>query len=177
MSYLGIKYNKGFTLIELLVVISIIGLLSSVVLASLNIAKARARDADRITDVDQIVNALFLYYDSENHWLQAGSGCGWQGGGNGWFNYTGTNYPKSMAQCLVDKGLTGGLIVDPSGNKTSSPSSGNTYMKYSCVQSGKTVTYVFAKLETIPQSSSATNGTCCAACDSYYGMNYFKKID
>jgi prepilin-type N-terminal cleavage/methylation domain-containing protein len=37
--------NKGFTLIELLVVISIIGLLSSIVLASLNTTRVRASDA------------------------------------------------------------------------------------------------------------------------------------
>ncbi len=39
------KCKKGFTLIELLVIISIIGLLSSVVLASLSNSRGKARDA------------------------------------------------------------------------------------------------------------------------------------
>ncbi|MDP2593411.1 MAG: prepilin-type N-terminal cleavage/methylation domain-containing protein, partial [bacterium] len=54
---------KGFTLIELLVVISIIGLLSAVVLASLNSARAKARDARRIADFATIQTALELFYD------------------------------------------------------------------------------------------------------------------
>jgi len=53
--------HKGFTLIELLVVVAIIGLLSSVVLASLNATRARARDAQRISDLKQLQVALELY--------------------------------------------------------------------------------------------------------------------
>src|SRR3989338_3128827 len=56
------NFLTGFTLIELLVVISIIGLLSSVVLASLNNARAKARDTRRIQDFKQISTALYLYY-------------------------------------------------------------------------------------------------------------------
>lgn len=59
MKYKGL--DRGFTLIELLVVISIIGLLSSVVLASLSTARASARDSERIAAVKQIQNALELY--------------------------------------------------------------------------------------------------------------------
>lgn len=58
--------NRGFTLIELLVVIAIIGLLASVVLASLNEARAKARDAQRISNVRQLQNVLYLYYDDNN---------------------------------------------------------------------------------------------------------------
>lgn len=58
--------NSGFTLIELLVVISIIGLLSSIVLASLSSARTKSRDAQRTLSIKQLQTALELYYDSNN---------------------------------------------------------------------------------------------------------------
>lgn len=58
---------KGFTLIELLVVIAIIGVLASVVLASLNSARKKSRDARRVADVKQVQLALELYFDSNGN--------------------------------------------------------------------------------------------------------------
>lgn len=58
--------EKGFTLIELLVVISIIGLLASVILVSLNGARVKARDAKRAADLKQLITALELYFDTNN---------------------------------------------------------------------------------------------------------------
>jgi type II secretion system protein G len=55
--------KKGFTLIELLVVIAIIGLLSTLSILALNSARARARDAKRISDIKQIQTALEMYYN------------------------------------------------------------------------------------------------------------------
>ncbi len=52
---------SGFTLIELLVVIAIIGLLSSIVLASLNTARQRGMDAQRLSNMQSIQTALELY--------------------------------------------------------------------------------------------------------------------
>lgn len=62
------KRNKGFTLIELLVVIAIIGILASIVLASLNSARKKSRDARRIADVKQIQLALEMYFDSNRNY-------------------------------------------------------------------------------------------------------------
>ncbi len=59
----SLNNKSGFTLIELLVVISIIGLLSSIVLTSVNSARAKARDARRKSDLHTIQLALELYYD------------------------------------------------------------------------------------------------------------------
>lgn len=56
---------EGFTLIELLVVIAIIGVLASIVLASLNTARRKSRDARRITDIKQIQLALELFFDAQ----------------------------------------------------------------------------------------------------------------
>ncbi len=55
------KISSGFTLIELLVVIAIIGLLSSVVLVSLNSARSKGRDSSRIQGLVQVRSALELY--------------------------------------------------------------------------------------------------------------------
>lgn len=53
--------NRGFTLLELLIVIAIIGVLASVILASLNSARVNARDTRRATDLQQLQKAFELY--------------------------------------------------------------------------------------------------------------------
>ena len=58
--------NQGFTLIELLVVIAIIGLLTGIVLVALNTVRAKGRDARRVGDMKQIINALSLYYSANS---------------------------------------------------------------------------------------------------------------
>lgn len=87
------QHTKGFSLIELLVVIAIIGILSSVVMVSLNSARAKGRDAKRVTDLKQLSLALSLYYDA----------CGRQ-------------YPSSLTETAADgcpSGTTLGSFINP----------------------------------------------------------------
>ncbi len=67
--------TKGFTLIELLVVIAIIGLLSSVVLASLNSARVKGRDSNRVSTLRQFERALELYHSANGQYPDTSS-CG-----------------------------------------------------------------------------------------------------
>ncbi len=53
---------RGFTLVELLIVISIIGILSSIVVGTLNGARIKARDTKRVQDMVQLRTAIIMYY-------------------------------------------------------------------------------------------------------------------
>lgn len=56
--------ERGFTLIELLVVISIIGILSTLLMANVGGVRERARDVQRKSDINQIQKALEMYKNS-----------------------------------------------------------------------------------------------------------------
>lgn len=103
--------NKGFTLIELLVVIAIIGILSSVVLASLNSARAKARDARRISDLKQISLALELYYDSNRSYPNPG--WGWRSECSAWGGLSPSNVIPGLTPTYLSV-----FPSDPSMNKS-----------------------------------------------------------
>lgn len=112
--------NKGFTLIELLVVIAIIGVLASIVLASLNSARRKSRDARRIVDIKQIQLALELYFDGQ-----------------------GSQYPAASITCDTSTAygletlVTNGYIPQVPRDPSASP---NCY-KYAAASTGARTTY------------------------------------
>ena len=69
-----LKNKKAFSLIELLIVITIIGILAVVMLPKITQGPARARDAQRISDIADIANAIEMYkQDNTNYPGTAGT--------------------------------------------------------------------------------------------------------
>jgi len=88
----NLKYSKGFTLIELMVVISLMGLLSFIVLASMDSAREKGRDLE--------MQSLFasLRAKSEQYYSK--------------YNIFGTN-PEGYNLCSYDKTYGFGGIAGP----------------------------------------------------------------
>lgn len=74
--------KKGFTLIELLVVIAIIGLLSTLAVVALNSARAKSRDARRLSDIKQVQTGLEMYLNDMADYPTAPAAVGCAAGGN-----------------------------------------------------------------------------------------------
>lgn len=178
------KIQKGFTLIELLVVIAIIGILASVTLSALNSARAKARDATRISDLRAIGTALQMWAidNGDIRHSLGDAGCGdltnpypHGGWGQNWINATyHGNTGMSTVECLVSGGYLPEVVSDPSGATAGSLPTNDirAYAMRSCDLG----TYIYARLETLEEATDITDGTC-ADTDGWWGMNYFLKVD
>lgn len=104
------RSRKGFTLIELLVVIAIIGILSTVAMTSLDGARAKARNAKKMSDFENINKALNVFYATYNRMPANYSG------GGACESTTITYWNQSMQE-LVDAELLAEVPHSPDANK------------------------------------------------------------
>ncbi|MEK7101882.1 MAG: type II secretion system protein [Patescibacteria group bacterium] len=97
------KFSRGFTLIELLVVIAIIGVLSAVVLASLNTARSKGNDAGVKANLATVSTQAALYLsDNNNSYGTVSNGvCPASGTGNVFTNAT---IMSAINAALIDAG-------------------------------------------------------------------------
>lgn len=153
------KAKNGFTLIELLVVVAIISLLTSVIIASLTLARMKARDANRIATARSLKTALALWED------KSGTIIGINSGGSGNMMTVSATTSKSIIDVLVQD--------DTLQRKIASDSifGMNTYYLGICADGRYDV---FTKLERTESAQAST--TLSAGCDGTnalaLGYNY-----
>ncbi len=151
--------NTGFTLLELLVVITIIGLLATIVMASLSVSRQKSRDATRKSQIEEIVKAYALYYADNGTYQVSGTGrttVNGQGfftkktnGAHGAWRYSGTAIAEGLAPFF--NGLpTDPLSSDPNDEGDGAYQVGGTYSPYFVYQANANFedgVCVFTRLE------------------------------
>jgi type IV pilus assembly protein PilA len=105
--------SKGFTLIELLVVIAIIGILSAIVLASLNTARTKGSDAATQSDLSTVQTEAEIFY-----------------GGTGANSYGTTGSTCAAAGSVFTDGVIAKAIANMTTTAGAAPVCGNTPAAY-----------------------------------------------
>lgn len=111
------KNKDGFSLIELLVVISIIAVLTAVLMINFVGARERSRDSQKIQDLNNLKNALRMYYNDNQAYPSPGA----------------TNCPDCLNGAINSTYLVG---VSGIGYSYSSGSDGNSFVVRSTLESG-----------------------------------------
>lgn len=95
-------------------VLVIVGLVAAIVVGALNLSRAKGRDAQRLSDIKQLQNALELYY-TDNKTYPANA--------NAWLESTAGGWPTLLSSTYIKK-----VPTDPiNSSGVSSGTSGYTY--------------------------------------------------
>lgn len=104
--------KRGFTLIELLIAISIIGLLSSVVLTTINTSRIKARNTQRIANANAIEAGFYVATTGTSNQFPITNSGYCLGKASCW---NGTYVNSSAIDALLKTGMAGEVIpLDPS---------------------------------------------------------------
>jgi len=148
--------SRGFTLIELLVVISIIGILSAVVLASLNTARQKGNDAAIQSDLSTVQTEAEIFY----------------GGSSG--NTSPNTYGATVTSCtdaagmfmidsVIKKAVAGAETVNGSGTTMACFGDGNAYAISSPLSSDSSKFWCVDSTGSVGIRASAAVSTVCPA--------------
>jgi prepilin-type N-terminal cleavage/methylation domain-containing protein len=102
------RRERGFTIVELLIVIVVIAILAAITIVAYNGIQTRARDTQRVADMNSIVKALELYKAQNGQYPAAvGNSAG------GWEISSNTNGNWPFLKNLVNAGIVNSIPVDP----------------------------------------------------------------
>lgn len=146
---MSIKNKKsGFTLVELLVVMVILGILATIGFGYFYSSQAKARDAQRKSDLNQLQKALEMFYNDKGRYRTNKEKL--PPAGQSWEDEKGTIYIKTVPG-------------DPKGGKY-------------CYESDDSGSYykIYAKLENIKDSAIEKSGCaeCSCMCEGEEGYCY-----
>lgn len=144
--------DRGFTLIELLVVIAIIGILASVVMASLNSARAKGRDSWKKSQLKNMQTALELYYNDNGRYPAGGCDTGSWSSSN---NCAGYIAGMSTYMSNLPTNLQSGQYF------LYSARSGDNYQSYKLMYNGPETETVTGTHSLARCSASCSSGTWC----------------
>lgn len=142
------KAEKGFTIIELLIVIAIIIILAALVLNNFQGAQAKARDTQRVTDINNIHSKLEEYYNENNYYPDT---------------FTASTFPGIDAESLKDpKGVSvtiNAAVADATAANavnTQSSTANYLYIPYNCTGTPATQCSGYVLKTWIEKPSSTT---------------------
>ena len=163
------KYvSRGFTLIELLVVTSIVALLASVVIATLQEARKKGVDASKIRDMHEFTTALQFYYDTHNQYPEHDSTWDIANNAFGWDVGSGINNSRILLRENTD--ILNYISKTPQ-DPTEDAGDGYRYHRYSAGSNGcdasKGPFYVLGIVDMVssPGTHSASPGFSCPGYD------------
>jgi prepilin-type N-terminal cleavage/methylation domain-containing protein len=121
--YKTFRRRDGFTIVELLIVIVVIAILATITIVAFNGVQGRARDSQRMADINAIAKGLEIYRQLYGDYpLSSNNGAGsWE---------VSSISPDTFLDDLTIKNVMSSVPVDPTNTGNSDVSGSKIYMYY-----------------------------------------------